>query len=270
MQLLFNELKSLHPHIKKIVIFSDGPSSQFKQKHTFTAATFLREEFSLEKLEWNFFASGHGKGAVDGIGGQLKSQCRRLLLETAPNIQTAEEFYDFVKSKQQAIKVLYLSSQSIRDKVKENEARWSLVTSAIPGTRDIHHLSVVDKYVVNIKLFVNSNEFQIYDLEKETFQTEIVSCHKDYAVGSFCLATYYGKRSKRQYLAQITVEESDSEIEVLNLRKQDDKGHVFTFPEKEDRCLVDKKDLLALQIQPAFKIVGNRPRYVFEKPVTCE
>lgn len=73
---------------------------------TFAALTFLREEFSLEELECDFFCKRQGKGVADGIGGQLKSQARRLLLaKTAPNIQNAREFYCFIKSKQQAVKV---------------------------------------------------------------------------------------------------------------------------------------------------------------------
>lgn len=88
----------------------------------------------------------------------------------------------FIKSKQEIIKVWYLSSQKIKDRTKENEACWSLVKAAIPGTRDIHYLNVPD--LVKIKLFSNSNEFQIYDLKKGDFiPTEIVVANDNYAVG---------------------------------------------------------------------------------------
>ena len=32
---------------------------------------FLQAEFNIN-VEWNFLCSGHGKGAVDGIGGSVK------------------------------------------------------------------------------------------------------------------------------------------------------------------------------------------------------
>ncbi len=57
---------------------------------------------------------------------------------------------------------------------------------------------------------------------------------------------------------------------MLNLRKQDNKGLVFIFPKKEDRCTIDKADLIPLNIQPTFQVIGNRARFVFEKAVIYE
>ena len=68
---LFRHLKSTHEGITTINIFSDGPSSQFKQKYLFSNLSSWEEEYDLI-LKWNFFATSHGKGVVDGIGGTVK------------------------------------------------------------------------------------------------------------------------------------------------------------------------------------------------------
>ena len=44
------------------MFFSDGAASQFKQRFTLCEITQLEKDWS-----WNFFATGHGKGAVDGM-----------------------------------------------------------------------------------------------------------------------------------------------------------------------------------------------------------
>ena len=68
----------------------DGASSQFKQKYMFTNLTFLQEIYDVS-ITWNFFATSHGKGAVDGIGGDVK---RRVWLAnlTGDRASDAESF----------------------------------------------------------------------------------------------------------------------------------------------------------------------------------
>ena len=51
-----------------ILLWSDGPSNQFKNRFM---ARFMEmsEEKHAPNISWNFFATSHGKGAVDGVGG---------------------------------------------------------------------------------------------------------------------------------------------------------------------------------------------------------
>ena len=57
--------------VKVLQLWSNGPSSQFKNRFIATAIPWVDEKYSV-KLCWNFFASSHGKGPVDGIGGAIK------------------------------------------------------------------------------------------------------------------------------------------------------------------------------------------------------
>ena len=69
--LLMDHVENNVKHFENYVFFSDGAASQFKQRFTICEITLLGK-----CLSWNVFATGHGKGAVDGIGGTLK-RCSR-------------------------------------------------------------------------------------------------------------------------------------------------------------------------------------------------
>ncbi|KAG8229504.1 hypothetical protein J437_LFUL004910 [Ladona fulva] len=57
--------------ISKTVYFSDGASSQYKNKKNFINLCYLKEDFVIT-AEWHFFATSHGKGPCDGIFGLLR------------------------------------------------------------------------------------------------------------------------------------------------------------------------------------------------------
>ena len=83
------------------------------------------------------------------------------------------------------------------------------------------------------------------------------------------MGTYISKKSKYSYVAQITsVSNEDSSLyEVLNLCRNDDKCKIFVFPKKENRCWVNKEDLVQLDQQPAIHAVGSR---MFDNGVKTE
>lgn len=60
-----------HLEVDTVNIFSDGPASQFKNKYMVKLLFVLQKKTGL-CLKWHYFASGHGKGAVDGVGGTVK------------------------------------------------------------------------------------------------------------------------------------------------------------------------------------------------------
>ena len=64
-------LYHLPPNTKPVSIWSNGPSSQFKNQFIIAALKFLQHKL---QITWNCFATSHGKGPVDGIGGAVKRQ----------------------------------------------------------------------------------------------------------------------------------------------------------------------------------------------------
>lgn len=62
------------PMVDHLHIFSDGPTTQYKNKTSFYLfSTYLPEIFkNIEKISYNFTEAGHGKSCADGVGAVIK------------------------------------------------------------------------------------------------------------------------------------------------------------------------------------------------------
>ena len=64
---------------QKIIYFSDGCAAQYKNRKNFVNLCHHEEDFRIS-AEWHFFATSHGKGACDGVGGTVKRLAARKSL----------------------------------------------------------------------------------------------------------------------------------------------------------------------------------------------
>ena len=48
----------------------------------------------VQEADWSFFATAHGKGPVDGVGGTVKRAVSRRVLQQMALVNTAQEFAD--------------------------------------------------------------------------------------------------------------------------------------------------------------------------------
>lgn len=106
------------------VIWTDGPSSEFKNR--FMAHLLQELSTKYKKIfKWKFFATSHGKGIVDGIGGRAKSIVRyktRSQGDTAPIVQSAKDFADLVSSLMPNTKVFLIPQLDISQRTSWEEA----------------------------------------------------------------------------------------------------------------------------------------------------
>jgi len=65
--------------INAVNIWTDGPSSQFKNKFIFSLLPKLSVTYSLH-VGWNYFTTSHGKDPVDALGGNVKRIAHRQVL----------------------------------------------------------------------------------------------------------------------------------------------------------------------------------------------
>ena len=91
MDYIIDYLKKKFSSINTLNIFSDGAGSQFKQKFLFSNLYHWEQEHQLN-LKWNFFATSHGKGVVDGLGGSVKRSVWRHIRSGQAHITTAEQY----------------------------------------------------------------------------------------------------------------------------------------------------------------------------------
>ena len=83
--------------VKTVHIWSDGPSSQFKNWYITAALPWLQVESDIQ-IDWNLCAASHGKGTVDGIGGTIKRLAGRRVVTGKSIITDSVSFFTKVKS----------------------------------------------------------------------------------------------------------------------------------------------------------------------------
>lgn len=138
LQGLIGAVKQDNPHITSVCLFSDGAASQFKQRFILSNLNHLKAANDLEQFEWNFFASSHGKGAVDGVGGTLKRQVWRLVKARKAIVEDAKSFCDVAK-KHSNIIIMPINSPAIVANKAFLDEKWEGV-KGIPALQKVHHV----------------------------------------------------------------------------------------------------------------------------------
>jgi hypothetical protein len=109
---IIGELKQFLPDLKTITFFGDGAASQFKQRYLFHNLTKMSIEYDLN-LSWSFFATSHGEGVVDALGGLVKRMVWQEIM-TKEQCKTAADFVHLAKSRTITI-ILYEIKQASID-----------------------------------------------------------------------------------------------------------------------------------------------------------
>ena len=142
--------------VKMVHYWSDGAGSQFKNHYNLASLLFHEEDFNC-KATWSFFETAHGKGPVDGVGGEVKRSVWRAILQDKEVVTNAEEFCQTAQKLCSKIEVLYVSKpviQKERDKLQE---RWDRC-KAIPQTHSVHFAARASDSTVTVAK--NSQFFQ--------------------------------------------------------------------------------------------------------------
>ena len=162
-QMIIDELIKHHtPQMQDLHIFSDGAAQHFKQRFTISKATLIPDIC----VYWHFFATSHGKGAVDGIGGTIKRQVYHEIMARRSEPEDAAEFAAIAQKTASKIKVLYCPAVNINDVKEVSDAQWVGV-KPIPGLHSIHSIRMISPYRIMHAQVSSSLTFQ-YFVMKET------------------------------------------------------------------------------------------------------
>ena len=140
---ILNFLKEQYSHATKVKIFSDGCAAQFKNRYTMSNLLFFEEDFNF-RGEWNFFATSHGKGAVDGVGGSVKHAVWNKVKSRSCEVQSAEDFAKIAKQVVQGIEVFHVSKLDVEKEIKVLDERWKAV-QPIPKIQSLHYFVPLEK-----------------------------------------------------------------------------------------------------------------------------
>lgn len=98
-------------------------------------------------VSWELFATSHGKGAVDGIGGTIKRKVFASVKSREFVINNPVMYYEVAKVKSPVINVLYVSTERIDTGRANLDDIWTH-TNLVPGTHTLHHVGVIRHGVV--------------------------------------------------------------------------------------------------------------------------
>ena len=111
------------PFVKKVVYFSYGAASQFKNYKAFINLCFHQQDHNL-KAESHFLAASHGKSACDGVGGPVNQLITNASLKANHDncILTPKQLYEWGAKNIKGIFFFYISSET----VCENSLKYDL------------------------------------------------------------------------------------------------------------------------------------------------
>ena len=100
------------PELEEDVIWSDGCGGELKNQFM---AVFLRGMVGKYKrnFHWKFFATSHGKGVVDGVGGVVKRVVRQAVVSRQAVVNDARTFAKVAKSGVKTTTLIYVDESEI-------------------------------------------------------------------------------------------------------------------------------------------------------------
>lgn len=152
---MYKVISKLPPTAKTLKIWSDGPNNQFKNKYTAALLKFFENYFKI-KIFWNFFATSHGKGSVDGIGATVKKRVKRLVKSRKVIVNCSKDFVDAFNSEKSVIDVIDMpedeATQIFNDLKLHDVFNFA---PAIPNVFSYHQLQLFNDKIVG---FTTSEE----------------------------------------------------------------------------------------------------------------
>lgn len=127
-------------------------------------STTFKELFPTIRVQWHFFATSHGKGAVDGVGATVKRAvntdvlCRQAIL-----VADAASFVASARKSCPNINIKLITSNKITDFIQHHKLneRWAII-SAVPGTQSVHHMEPVSGGEVRHKKYSEAEQSGVH------------------------------------------------------------------------------------------------------------
>lgn len=142
LNVLLKLLQNKAPTIKNVHIFSDGCTAQFKNRFILSKLPYLQTIHKLN-ISWSFFATSHGKGAVDGIGGTVKRSAWNGIKSRRVQIDSASDFAQYVTKTVKGVNILYVDKEKVDDTRKLLAAEWAKAKK-IPNLQNQHHFEITN------------------------------------------------------------------------------------------------------------------------------
>lgn len=167
-QIINDFIKTISKHPAKLYYISDGAPQQFKNYKHFANVYYHEEDYGVP-AEHHFFATAHGKGPCDGIGGTVKRMVARASLQLAPDrqITTPQELYEWASVNIPNVEVEFVPKEKYDAAKDFLQARFKS-TKRVPCTQKLHCIIPRPNNVVRVKNYSRSKRFEEYPIVKRT------------------------------------------------------------------------------------------------------
>lgn len=137
---IINFIGTKSTSLKKLAIFTDDCTSQFKNRFILAALPKLQNDIKVP-VTWSFFATSHGKDAVDGVGAAIKRYIKKCILSRKFKIETAYDFAEVSSKGCEGVNVFYIDKEKIEETRNLLTKNWS-TAKKIPNLLMKHHFEV--------------------------------------------------------------------------------------------------------------------------------
>lgn len=93
---LIEMIKKRKPNVDTLHFFTDGPSSQYRQKNNFYLLDYFTKTYGFQYSMWSLDEAHHGKSVADGIGGTVKRNLDKKVC-LGVDIADAKDAYEVAK-----------------------------------------------------------------------------------------------------------------------------------------------------------------------------
>ncbi|XP_033625038.1 uncharacterized protein LOC117288334 [Asterias rubens] len=267
---IFSDLKQKYQSIQKISVFSDGASSQFKQRFLFSNLHMWEEQFDVE-LRWHFFATSHGKGVVDGLGGTVQRSVWRYVRSGKAEAVTPMSFFQVAAERNPNVCIHFIPKTGIEQSKTMLETHWEKTVS-VPNTQKIHSVKTKGKHFLVVSDTSESTKYsEVRILEEEeadlndslTSQAELLQetagTEMTLHIGDWVAVRYDGDIFPGEVTDFGHTLIADIKVNVMHKS-----GSHCKWPQDEDHIFYARKDVLE-KLKPPI-VAGNRGQFTFDLP----
>ena len=136
-------------NIHDIEIWTDGPSSQFRNKYIFGFIGITLPQVIAYNILWNYSAISHSKGAVDGVSGTIKQVAAQAVVIRKAIFKDTVSMFNAV-SKKIKLHLAVMTQEYIESTLRDlgMHVLWQDI-SALPGAMHIHQVEQADERKVS-------------------------------------------------------------------------------------------------------------------------
>jgi len=192
--------------------------------------------------EWHFFATSHGKGPCDGVGGTVKRLAEKASLQRPfdKQIMTPHQLFEFAVSEIPSVKFHYATNNEYLEQASYLKNRFE-TTRTIAGTHRLHSFISILSEIIEVRDFSGCP-----DKRQERVTIAESSTVSFSAINGYVTVIYDGF----WWLASVIKSMQETEEVEVNFLHPHGPSRSFSYPYPPDLLCVSYHDILTTSVNP--------------------